>query len=135
MPLPTKGMIEAEVANAVVKFHKEQQGRGPTEVRAYLIGDMVLVRCNGILTPTEARLSGTEDGRKLIRSARQELRTINHTEIEETVASIVGCAVLRSYCDLNVTAEELIEVYILTSDVDARFGGSVRQPQYVPPKT
>ena len=33
----TKGSIEADVANAVVKFHREQQGRGPTDVRVHLV--------------------------------------------------------------------------------------------------
>ena len=117
---PTKGCIEADIANAVVKFHREQQGRGPSDVRAHLIGDMVLVRCTGIFTPTEAHLSVSEDGRKLIKSSRQELRSINHTEIEGMVAAIVNCAVLRSYCDLDVDAAEQVEVYVLAADIEKR---------------
>src|SRR5437588_500730 len=99
---PTKGSIEAEIANAVVRFQREQQGRGPADVRAHLVGDLVLVRCTGIFTAIEARLASTEEGRKLIKSARQELRAINHREIEEVIAGIVGCNVLRSYFDLNL---------------------------------
>src|SRR5579871_235801 len=117
---PTKGTIEAEVANAVVRFQREQQGRGPTDVRAYLLGDLVLVRCGGIFTPTEARLAASEEGRRLIRSSRQELRFLVRQEIEAVIAEIVGCEVLRSYADIDVEAAEMIEVYVLELDLEKR---------------
>jgi uncharacterized protein YbcI len=117
---PTKGSIEAEVANAVVRFQREQQGRGPEDVRAHLIGELIVVRCSGIFTPTEAHLAATEEGRRLIRSARQELRAINHQEIEAAIAGIVGCKVVRSYGDVDVDAAEQMEVYVLETDVEKR---------------
>src|ERR1044071_288910 len=107
MTQPTKGTIEDHIASAVVRFHREQQGRGPTDVRAFIVGDLVVVRSRGILTVTEARLASSEEGIKLIRSARQELRSMNKNEIEAIIAGIVGCAVSRSYFDLNVEAAEL----------------------------
>ncbi|MCW3099237.1 MAG: hypothetical protein JWL77_4855 [Chthonomonadaceae bacterium] len=112
--------MEAEVANAVVRFQREQQGRGPTEVRAHLLGDMMLVRSNGIFTPTETRLAVSEEGRRLIRSARQELRAISHLEIEEIIAGILGARILRSYFDIHVDEAEQIEVYVLEADIEKR---------------
>lgn len=126
MNRPTKGSIEAEIAAAVVRFHREQQGRGPNDVRAHLIGDMVLVRCTGIFTATEAHLSVSEDGRKLIKSARQELRSIHRLEAESIVAGIVGCAVTRSYCDVDVEAAEQVEVYVLETDAEKRLVRSAK---------
>jgi uncharacterized protein YbcI len=117
---PTKGTIEAEIAAAAVRFQREQQGRGAAEVRAHLLGDMVLVRSTGIFTPTEAKLAASEEGRKLIKSSRQELRSINHAEIEEIVGAIAGCTVVRSFFDVDVSAAEQIEVYTLESDVEKR---------------
>ena len=32
------------MARAVVRFHREQQGRGPADVRAHIVGDVLLVR-------------------------------------------------------------------------------------------
>jgi uncharacterized protein YbcI len=115
---PTKGSIEAEVANAVVRFQREQQGRGPTEVRAHLIGDLLMVRCSGVFTQTEAHLATTEEGRKLIKSARQELRLINRADIEATISLLVGCPVIRSYYDMDVEAAEQVEVYVLETDIE-----------------
>ena len=118
MNRPTRGAIEAAVANACVRFQREQQGRGPNDLRVHLLGDLLLVRSTGILTQTEARLAATEEGRRLIKSARQELRTINHQEIEELLAAIIGCPVVRSYYDVDVTAAEQMEVYVLERDLE-----------------
>lgn len=120
MNLPTKGSLEAEVANAVVRFHREQQGRGPNVVRAHLVGDLLLVRCSGIFTQTEAHLAATEEGRRIIKSARQELRSINHLELETILAGIVGCRVLYSYADVNVDVAEQMEVFVLEADIEKR---------------
>ena len=116
----TKGELESDVANAVVRFHREQQGRGPADVRAHLIGDLILARCKGIFTQTEMHLAATEEGRRLIRSARQELRAISHREIEDAIAAITDCKVVRSYCDLDVDAAEQMEVYVLDTDLEKR---------------
>ena len=118
--MATKGTIESEVANAVVKFQREQQGRGATDIRAHLLGDLIVVRCGGIFTQTEAHLAVSDAGRRLIKSARQELRSINRAEIEAIVGQIAGCEVVRSYYDLEVGAAEQVEVYVLSVDVEKR---------------
>ncbi len=116
----TKGTIEADIANAVVRFQREQQGRGPSEVWAHLAGSMLFVRSSEIFTQTEAHLAATEEGRRLIKSARLELRSINKGEIEEIVAGIVECKVLRSYYDLDVEAGEQLEAYVFERDVERK---------------
>ncbi len=123
MSHPTKGALEAELANAITKFHREQQGRGPQDVRAFVVGEMILVRCSGIFTLTESKLCVSDEGRKLIQSARRELRSINHEEIEEIVEKLCGCAVLRSYCDLSVESAEQVEVYMLERNLEKLFAG------------
>lgn len=116
----TRGALEAEVANAVVKFHREQQGRGPHDVRAHITGCLVVVRSIGIFTPTEIHLSGSEEGRRLIRSSRQELRAIAQREIENTISTILDCNVKFSYYDINVAEAEQLEVYVLDIDLEQK---------------
>jgi uncharacterized protein YbcI len=122
----TRGEVEASIAGAVVRFQREQQGRGPVDVRAHVLGDLVVVRCTGIFTPTEARLAGTKAGCCLIRSARQELRAIHQIEIEQVVSALAGSRVLRSYCDVDVKAAEQIEVYVLESPATTMFSDRYR---------
>ena len=112
--------MEAEIAAATVRTQREQIGRGATDVRAYIVGEMAIVRCTGILTPAEAHLIATEEGCKLVQQSRTELRRIICTEMEAMIAGIVGCRVLRSYGDVNAEAGELVEVYILETDLEKR---------------
>ena len=76
----SKGSLEAEIANAVVRFQREQQGRGAVDVRAHIVGDLVLVRSTGIWTAAETKLVSSDEGRKLVESSRQELRSINQSK-------------------------------------------------------
>ena len=120
MNRPSKGSLEAEIANAVVRFQREQQGRGAADVRAHIVGDLILVRSTGIFTPVEAKLAASDEGCKLIKSARQELRSINHAEIEDIIGQIVDCAVVRSFFDVDVEAAEQVEIYVLAGDVEKK---------------
>lgn len=119
----TRGELESEAASATVKFQREQQGRGPKEVRAHVVGELLLVRSSGIFTPTEAKLAASDQGRKLIKSARIELRSINHNEIEAILSELVGCTVARSYYDIDVDAAEQVEVYVFAENIEKRLLG------------
>ena len=72
----TKGQIEAEITEAVIRFEKEYMGRGPVEAKTYIVDDMVLVRLKGVLSRAEQQLATTGDdvfrGRELIKQVRRE---------------------------------------------------------------
>lgn len=116
----TKGALEAEIANAAVKFQREQMGRGAGQVRAFILGDMAIIRSSEIFTPIEKRLAATQDGLKLIQSSRRELSSINHTEIEGIIADIVQIKVIFSYYDVDVERAEQIEIFIFEKDVEKK---------------
>jgi len=40
----TRGHIEAEISEAIIKFEKEYMARGPDETKTYLLDDIVVVR-------------------------------------------------------------------------------------------
>jgi uncharacterized protein YbcI len=120
MDRTTRGSIEASIASAIVRFQREQHGRGAADVRVHLVGDVLIVRSGGIFTATEARLAVSDEGRRLIKSARQELRTIHREEVEELVAGIATTPVIRSYYDVSVEAAEQVEVYVLAADIEKR---------------
>ena len=113
MSTATREEIEENVAHAAESFHIDQQGRPPRSIRAHLVADMVVVYSAGIYTTTEENLSATDEGRKLIKSARRELRSLTRKEIEARVAQIVGRKVLRSFWDMDVRTGEQVEVYML----------------------
>lgn len=58
----TKGQLEAEVSEAIVKFEKEYMGRGPLEVKTYILDNMVLVRSRESLLRQSINLPQREKG-------------------------------------------------------------------------
>lgn len=114
----TRDGLEADLSRLVSRFHEDQHGCKADSTKAHLIDDMVLVRSSGCFTPTEQRLAETEDGRKLVKSARRELRSLNRRQVEAQVSQLVGIKVLRSFWDLDVRIGEQVEVYVLERPVE-----------------
>ncbi len=52
--LKTQGEIEAAVCEGVSRFEQDFMGRGPKDIHAYLIGDLLVVRLQGV-TPAFGR--------------------------------------------------------------------------------
>lgn len=58
----SRGEMENAIRNAIIKFEQEFMSRGPTDVRAFIIHDITLIRLKGVLTPAEGQLAKSEDG-------------------------------------------------------------------------
>jgi uncharacterized protein YbcI len=72
----TQGEIEAAICDRISRFEHEYMGRGPKDIRAYLIGDLLVFRLQGVLTAAEKRLVGSlaaEKGRSLLKEVRTQL--------------------------------------------------------------
>ena len=52
----TQGEIEAAICEVIRRFELEYMGRGPRDIRAHLIGDLLVVRLQGVLTAAEYQL-------------------------------------------------------------------------------
>ncbi len=48
-------------------------GRGPSEVKAYIMRDIIPVRLKGVLTPAERQLGKSPEGIEMVRRMRQTL--------------------------------------------------------------
>jgi uncharacterized protein YbcI len=123
MELPeliTRASIESEVEVVISRYHREQQGFAPTQIRASLVRDMIYVRSTGVFTPTEQKLTESEEGQKLVRSSRRELRSLTRRQAESEVARAAGVSVLRSYWDMDVRVGEQLEAYVLAEDLEEK---------------
>jgi uncharacterized protein YbcI len=47
MVMKTHGEIEAAICEGISRFEREYMGRGPKDIHAHLIGDLLLVRLQG----------------------------------------------------------------------------------------
>ncbi len=104
--------VESAIERVVSRYHREQQGHPPETCAVSMLPDMAVVRCANVFTPTERELVRTEEGRKLVQSARREQRALTRREVESAVAAATGRTVLRSFYDLDVRVGEQVEVYV-----------------------
>lgn len=123
--MKTKGQIEAEISEALIKFEREYMGRGPEETRSYLLGDMILVRLRGVLTPAEKGLAETSDyveGGRLVKQVRMQLLEKARPLLESIVCDITGRNVVSLHTDISTRTGERIIVWTLDGDVKLRPG-------------
>lgn len=113
MPQLTHGRSQDELAKAFVAFEKEYMGRGPKESSAYRMGDLVVVRLRGVLTPAEEHLSRRPEGIDLVKKMRTTLVEGAADRLFALVASITGCQVVSMHTDLSTRTGERIFVFTL----------------------
>jgi uncharacterized protein YbcI len=110
--MKTSGEIEAAVSEGMSRFEQTYMGRGPRDVRAHLIGDLLLVRLKGVLTAAEQHLVKTlqaDKGRDLLKQVRIQLIESARPIIEAMIEEIIGVKVLRLHHDIStVTGEEMV---------------------------
>ena len=74
--MKTQGEIEAAICEGISRFEQDYMGRGPKDIHAYLIGDLLVVRLKGVLTVAEQQLVAAlpaEKGRDLLKQVRIHL--------------------------------------------------------------
>jgi uncharacterized protein YbcI len=110
--MKTQGEIEAAVCDGVSRFEQEYMGRGPKDIRAHLLGDLLVVRLQGVLTAAEQHLVRTlppEKGRDLLKQVRTQLIEVARPVLAEMVAQAAGTPALSLHHDIStVTGEEVI---------------------------
>jgi uncharacterized protein YbcI len=117
--LPTKGQIEAEISKAMIRFKREQLGRGPADIRTQILQDLVIVRMADMLTTAERTLvrAGGED---LLKQVRAKLLESEHETLDNILREATGCEVVSIYSDLNPETGERIIVFVLRGNPEAR---------------
>jgi len=110
--MKTQGEIESAISEGMGRFEQEYMGRGPKDVHAYLLGDLVVVRLKGVLTAAEQHLVKTlpsEKGRDLLKQVRRHLIEIARPTLEAMVQGITGVKVVSLHHDIStVTGEEVV---------------------------
>ena len=116
----SKGKVEADISEALIKFEKEYMGRGPEETKTYIIDDIILIRLKRVLTPAEQQLAGTSDettGRTLIKRVRTELLEKARPLLEQIIIDLTGKRVKSLHTDISTITGERVIILTLESAV------------------
>lgn len=106
------GEIEAAVCAGITRFEQEYMGRGPKSIHTHLLGDLLVVRLQGVLTGAEQQLAKTlpgEKGRDLLKQVRTHLLEAARPLLEAMIKEVTEVEVLSLHHDIStVTGEEVI---------------------------
>ena len=117
----TKGEIEASIRNAIIKFEQEFMGRGPEDVKAYIMKDLVLIRLKGVLTPAERQLAKSDDGIEMVKAMRQNLISQGREKLSRQLSEITGATVSGLFTDIDTQIGERVMVFSLDQDLEIDF--------------
>jgi uncharacterized protein YbcI len=110
--MKTRGEIEAAICDGIARFEQDFMGRGPKDIRTHLIGDLLVVRMQGVLTAAEQHLVTTlppEKGRDLLKQVRTQLIETARPLLEAMIRDVTGVEVVSLHHDIStITGEEVV---------------------------
>ena len=112
----TRGEIEAGVCSGVRRFQQEYMGKGPHEIRAHLVADLLLVRLTGVLTPAERKLVNALDdnkGKNLVMQVRTQLIEAARPVMQSLIENMTGVRMISLHHDLSTATDEEMIVFTL----------------------
>ena len=119
----TTGEIEAAVCKAISRFEQDYMGRGPKNIHAHLLGDMLVIRLQGVLTAAEQQLVRSlpmSKGRDLLKQVRTQLIETARPHLESLILEITGIALTSLHHDISTTTGEEIIVFVLAKAIEVR---------------
>ena len=121
--MKTPGEIEAAMCQGMSRFMQDCMGRGPKDIHAHLIGDLIVVRLQGVLTTAEQHLVKTlqaEKGRDLLKQVRIQLMETARPIMEAMVKEITGVKVLTLHHDISTKTGEEVVLFTLVESPPLR---------------
>jgi uncharacterized protein YbcI len=131
--MKSQGEIEAAVCDGISRFQQDCVGRGPRDIRAHLLGSLLVVHLQGVLTPAERQLiaprpgpNGAEhngngnghgngfdadagNGRALLKQFRAHMVATGRPRLEQVVKDATGVRLVSVHHDIStVTGEEVL---------------------------
>lgn len=113
--------MESRIRNAIIKFEQEFMGRGPDEVKAFIVRDLIVIRLKGVLTPAERQLAKTAEGVEMVKRLRQNLIAQGRDRLLEQINQITGAKAVALFTDIDTQRGERVFVITLDRDLEAGF--------------
>jgi uncharacterized protein YbcI len=115
--MKTQGEMEADICKNIGGLMQEFMGRGPKEIRADIISEMIVVRMKGVLSTAETNLAAqmpSEQGRDLLKSVRTHLVESYRSRFQNIVESATRTTGVSMHHDVSTRTGE--EVFVFTME-------------------
>ena len=117
------GEIESAICEGISRFEQDYMGRGPKDIRTHLLGDIVVVRLQGVLTAAEQHLVKSlspEKGRDLVKQVRTHLIETARPIMEAMIEKATGVNVVSMHHDISTLTGEEVVLFTLARSPDFR---------------
>ena len=117
----TQGEIEAAVSEGISRFEQDYMGRGPKDIHTHLLGDLLVIRLQGVLTAAEQQLVkslAAEKGRDLLKQVRTHLIETGRPVMEAMVEKITGIKVVTMHHDISTITGDEVVLFTLAQSPD-----------------
>jgi uncharacterized protein YbcI len=121
--MKTQGEIEAAICAGITHFEQEYMGRGPKHIQTHLIGDLLVVRLQGVLTAAEQQLVKSlpaAKGRDLLKQVRTHLIETARPVMEAMIQEVTSVKVLSLHHDISTVTGEEIVLFTLAESIFPR---------------
>jgi uncharacterized protein YbcI len=121
--MKTQGEIEAAICEGMTRFEQEYMGRGPKDIRAHLLDDLLVIRFQGVLSTPEQQLAKTlpaDKGRDLLKQVRTQLIEMARPLLEAMIQDATGVKVLSLHHDISTVTGEEVVLFTLAESPDCR---------------
>jgi uncharacterized protein YbcI len=121
--MKTHGEIEAAISEGITRFEQDYMGRGPKDVHTHLLGDLLVIRLQGVLTAAEQQLVKSmpaEKGRDLLKQVRTHLIEAARPVVQAMVEGVTGTAVVSMHHDISTLTGEEVVVFTLAEPPPTR---------------
>jgi uncharacterized protein YbcI len=119
----TQGEIEAAISEGTIRFEQDYMGRGPKDIHTHLLGNLLVVRLQGVLTAAEQHLVKSlpaEKGRDLLKQVRTHLIEMARPVMEAMVEKVTGVKVVTMHHDISTVSGEEVILFTLARSPDYR---------------
>jgi uncharacterized protein YbcI len=118
------GNVLQAVSNAMVRLHKEQLGRGPTNARTYFAGpDTLVCTLEDSLLPAERMMVEMGEAQR-VRESRMFLQVASQDEFIEAVEELLSRKVRAFSSAIDPDAGVVFEVFSFEPDGTRRDGAT-----------
>lgn len=114
----TKGQLEAKLSEAISKFEIEYMGRGPKAIRTHIIGDMIVIRLTGFLSPSEQKLTENPIGIELFKKVRTLLFESGRGQLETVIKELIDVDIVSTHSDISTKNGEKIIIITVDKNLD-----------------
>ena len=108
--------IESVVADGMYRFAENYLGRRPKHIDTHFLGDILVIRLQGVLASAEQDLAkgcSVEKGRKLVKRVRAELIESTRPVLEALIEETTGAKVVSLHHDISTVTGEEVVLFIL----------------------